>query len=64
MINLRPILNLTLKIIYTIFIDNPSVYSIRSTVCPGSCDPPEKIFNIFALENEVSPFINYNDILG
>ena len=26
--------------------------SIR-TVCPGSSDPPEKIFNIFASENEV-----------
>ena len=24
-----------------------------STVCPGSSDPPEKIFNIFASENEV-----------
>ena len=23
------------------------------TVCPGSSDPPEKIFNIFAYENEV-----------
>ena len=23
------------------------------TVCPGSSDPPEKIFNIFAAENEV-----------
>ena len=22
-------------------------------VCPGSSDPPEKIFNIFASENEV-----------
>ena len=22
------------------------------TVCPGSSDPPEKIFNIFASENE------------
>ena len=25
----------------------------KSTVCPGSSDPPEKIFNIFASENEV-----------
>ena len=24
-----------------------------STVCPGSSDPPEKIFDIFASENEV-----------
>ena len=24
-----------------------------STVCPGSSDPPEKIINIFASENEV-----------
>ena len=23
------------------------------TVCPGSSDPPEKIFSIFASENEV-----------
>ena len=23
------------------------------TVCPGSSDPPEKVFDIFALENEV-----------
>ena len=23
------------------------------TVCPGSSDPPEKIINIFASENEV-----------
>ena len=26
---------------------------IAVTVCPGSSDPPEKIFNIFASENEV-----------
>ena len=25
------------------------------TVCPGSSAPPEKIFNIFASENEVYP---------
>ena len=25
------------------------------TVCPGSSDPPEKIFNIFASENDVYP---------
>ena len=25
----------------------------KLTVCPGSSDPPEKIFNIFASENEV-----------
>ena len=25
---------------------------LESTVCPGSSDPPEKIFNIFASENE------------
>ena len=24
-----------------------------STVCPGSSDPPEKVFDIFASENEV-----------
>ena len=27
--------------------------SILTTVCPGSSDPPEKILNIFASENEV-----------
>ena len=26
---------------------------LPSTVCPGSSEPPEKIFNIFASENEV-----------
>ena len=26
------------------------------TVCPGSSDPPEKILNIFALENDVYTF--------
>ena len=35
------------------------------TVCPGSSDPPEKILNIFASENEVyTPFFNFYDILG
>jgi len=30
------------------------MYKIRPhTVCPGSSDPTEKIFNIFASENEV-----------
>ena len=28
-------------------------FSKVSTVCPGSSDPPEKIINIFASENEV-----------
>ena len=28
-------------------------YTYQSTVCPGSSDPPEKIFCIFAPENEV-----------
>ena len=26
---------------------------LHGTVCPGSSDPPEKIINIFASENEV-----------
>ena len=26
---------------------------VGSTVCPGSSDPPEKIFHTFASENEV-----------
>ena len=28
-------------------------YTVFSTVCPGSSDPPENIFIIFASENEV-----------
>ena len=28
-------------------------FTIKGTVCPGSSDPPEKIFIIFASENEV-----------
>ena len=28
-------------------------YKCKATVCPGSSDPPEKILNIFASENEV-----------
>ena len=31
--------------------------SLQHTVCPGSSDPPEKIFNIFESENEV--YTNY-----
>ena len=34
------------------------------TVCPGSSDPPEKIFNIFASKMRFTPFINYYDSLG
>ena len=33
------------------------------TVCPGSTDPQEKIFNIFALER-FTPFVNYYYSLG
>ena len=29
------------------------VFSIIDTVCPGSSDPPEKMFNIFESKNEV-----------
>ena len=29
------------------------ISSLPYTVCPESSDPPEKIFNIFASENEV-----------
>ena len=28
------------------------IFSMWLTVCPGSSDPPEEIFNIFASENE------------
>ena len=32
----------------------------KHIVCPGSSDPPEKLFYIFVSENEViTPFINY-----
>ena len=34
------------------------------TVCPGSSDPPEKIFNIFASENEVLHHLLLSFILG
>ena len=30
-----------------------TTYIRQSSVCPGSSDPPEKIFNTFASENEV-----------
>ena len=30
----------------------PTSLGKQDTVCPGSSDPPEKIFNIFASENE------------
>ena len=30
-----------------------SAHSFTNTVCPGSSDPPEEIFNKFASENEV-----------
>ena len=36
-----------------------SSVDFKSTVCPGSIDPPEKIFNIFASEMRFTPFINY-----
>ena len=37
----------------------------RVTVCPGSSDPPEKIFNIFESVMRFSPLINYYyDTLG
>ena len=32
---------------------NKKYLPILNTVCPGSSDPPEKMFYIFALENEV-----------
>ena len=60
--------NMTISIVRpTEFVINPNyaeltaqciisrdIFSFFSpTVCPGSSDPPEKIFNIFASENEV-----------
>ena len=36
------------------YVDVKKLFYIRKlTVCPGSRDPPEKILNIFASENEV-----------
>ena len=32
---------------------DPDSFILVYTVCPGSSDPPEKIFNIIASENEV-----------
>ena len=32
---------------------NVGVVEVATTVCPGSSDPPEKIFNILARQNEV-----------
>ena len=29
------------------------LWGFLGTVCPGSSDPPEKIFNVLASENEV-----------
>ena len=40
------------------------LWMLPYTVCPGSSDPPEKILNIFASENEVYTIFNYYDILG
>ena len=40
------------------------LHARATTVCPGSCDPPEKIFNIFASEMRFTPSINYYDTLG
>ena len=38
---------------------------MKATVCPGRRDPPEKIFNIFASENEVyTTIFNYHNNLG
>ena len=41
------------------------VISIMTTVCPGSSDPPEKIYNIIAENQKMrfTPFIDYNDTL-
>ena len=40
--------------------------ALKYTVCPGSSDPPEKMFNIFASENEgLHHLLNtYYDTLG
>ena len=38
---------------------------LQHTVCPGSSDPPEKIFNIFSsAKMRFTPFINYYNTLG
>ena len=35
------------------FAEQKDIFYSRYTVCPGSSDPVEKIFNIFTSENEV-----------
>ena len=40
------------------------LHTYTYTVCPGSSDPQEKIFNIFASENEVYTIYYYYDTLG
>ena len=42
----------------TYYINSWKGHYLRVTVCPGSSDPPEKILNIFASENEVYTTIN------
>ena len=42
---------------------DPQLY-FSLTVCPGSSDPPENVFNIFASEMRFTPFINYCNTLG
>ena len=36
-----------------IMVGTQAISTNFGTFCPGSSDPPEKIFNIFASENEV-----------
>ena len=38
-------------------------WSTSNTVYPGSSDPPEKIYNIFASENEDCTINNYYNTL-
>ena len=38
---------------FKVSINTSKIDEFSYTVCPGSSDPPEKILNIFASENEV-----------
>ena len=44
----------------SITIDDGTIFILLCTVCPGSSDPPEKIFHMFASEKEVYTIFRLN----
>ena len=48
-----PIINMKIPLKKFTHLIRLLVLILDGTVCPGSSDPSEKIFNIFASENEV-----------